>query len=204
MNTKTSLVLLLLATVLTVAGCSGVPFSTLWHFRNFGPRDLLKTDPAMIRAAVQVKDGVNVDTRTAALDVQIAFANEAPRKFSLPLVMLRKGPWVGAGTGKAEHGKHWYLFALSPEGVQSFRGMQQYLGRHLDDKGQFKQHGKVNVSVSSGRFHLNDATTQRVKDSHELFMQVRLELSPRDGFYTLYKGTIPVTAKDLKAMSEQE
>lgn len=196
MQPKTSLFLLLFVAIVAVAGCSGIPLSTMWHFRNFGPENLLQTDPTLIRAAVQLENGVHINGKSSKLDVEFKFEGEPSQKYSLPFVVLEASPWVGAGTGKADPGKHWYLFALSPEGVQAFRNMQLTLRKHLDDSGHFDEHVKVNVTVQTGHLDFGEAARKRIHEAGKMFLQIRLELSPRDGFYTLYDGHIPFT--DLK------
>lgn len=185
------LLLALLAAMVAVAGCSGVPFLTMWHFRNFGPKDLLRTDPALIRAALQLENGVDIKGKTAKLNIRIKFANESPQKYSLPLTLLKEGPSLGAGIGKGEPGKHWYLFALSPAGIRAFRDLQQVLARHLDASGHLEEHGKASLSVQTGDLDFSDAARQRMQKAGKMFLQIRLELSPEDGFYTLYKGGLP-------------
>ncbi|MDN5864736.1 MAG: hypothetical protein L0I62_05910 [Gammaproteobacteria bacterium] len=184
---------LLLAAMVCMAGCSGIPLSTMWHFRNFGPEDLLHTDPSAIRAAVQLKDGIHIKAGAAKLEIGMKFEGESPQTYHLPLKVLREGPSVGAGVGEAEPGKHWYLFALSPQGGRSFRVMQQELGLHVDASGRLKKHGEVNITVHMGQFDFGDVAMKHVKEAGKIFVQIRLELSPRDGYYTLYEGEVPYT-----------
>lgn len=185
-------ILVLVAVGITLAGCSGIPFSTLWHFRNFGPKDFLQTNPATLRVAIQLRDGVNLGDKPPELGVNVKFAGESVQKFSMPLVVLKEGPWVGAGTGKANAGKHWYLLALAATGIEAYRNLQQELNRHVDASGQLEKHGNLTISVQTNKLRFSKIAQKRLlKDGH-LFLQSRLELSPQGGFYTLYKGEIPL------------
>lgn len=61
MNTRRALqIFAFVSATLVISACAGVPFSTLWHYRNFGPKDFLKTDPSTLRAAIQLDDGVSL------------------------------------------------------------------------------------------------------------------------------------------------
>lgn len=182
--------LLLSGAILALAACAGTPFSTLWHYRNFGPRDFLETDPSALRAALQLQDGVRLGTKSPELDVKLKVAKGTPQTFVMPLTVLKEGPWVGAGTGKAETGKHWYLLALSDAGVAAYRRLQQTLNGNLDASGHFKKHGSLTVSVQTNQLRFSHAVKERLQRTGHLFLQVRLELSAKDGFYTLYKGEL--------------
>lgn len=182
--------LLLSGAILALAACAGTPFSTLWHYRNFGPRDFLETDASALRAALQLQDGVSLGTKSPELDVKLQVANGTPQTFVMPLAVLKEGPWVGAGTGKAESGKHWYLLALSDTGVGAYRRLQQTLNGDLDASGRFKKHGSLTVSVQTNQLRYSHAAKERLHKTGRLFLQVRLELSAKDGFYTLYKGEL--------------
>lgn len=182
----------------TLAACAGVPLSTMWHFRNFGPRDFLATDPSALRAALQLRDGVRLGEKPPELDVRLQFGNETAQMFAMPLTVLKEGSWVGAGTGKAEAGKHWYLLALSDKGVRAYRQLQQTLNGNLDASGHFRKHGSLTVSVQTNPLQYSDAAKERLHETGRLFLQTRLELSAKDGFYTLYKGTMKVHLKMLR------
>lgn len=184
--------MLLSGAILVLAACAGVPLSTLWHFRNFGPRDFLETDPSALRAALQLQDGVRLGTRAPELDVKLKFSGEAPKTFEMPLTVLKEGPWVGAGTGKAEAGRHWYLLALSKKGAGAYRGLQQTLNDNLDASGHFSRHGSLALTVQTNQLTFSAAAKQRLRKSGHLFMQTRLELSAKDGFHILYKGELKV------------
>ena len=181
------------AIALLLAGCSGVPSATLWHYRNFGPADFLKADPNELRAALQLEDGVDLGTKPPEVGVEVRFENRAPQSFAMPLEVLKQGPWVGAGAGKAEAGRHWYLLALSPAGVQAFRSLQRALARHVGPSGRFDRHGSLEASVATGALQFDAAARQRLRAAKKMYFQARLELSPGDGFYTLYQGYLDVS-----------
>ena len=181
------------AAMLALSACAGVPFSTLWHFRNFGPKDFLRTDPAAVRAALQLDDGVSLGNTPPALNVTLKFKNEPQQKFEMPLEVLKEGPWVGAGTEGAEKGKHWYLLALSDKGVVRYRDLQAAIAGHLDAAGRFRQHGSLGISMQTNQLQFSGAEIERLRKNHRMFMQARLELSRKNGFYTLYKGEFKVS-----------
>jgi len=181
---------LLTALAVMLVACAGAPLSTLWHYRDFGPADFLQTDPSALRAALQLRDGVSLGKNPPELDVKLQFAHEAVQTFTMPLTVLKEGPWVGAGTGKAAAGTHWYLLALSEEGIGAYRRLQQTLNRNLDASGHFGKHGSLTVSVQTNQLQSSDTAKQRLRKTGRLFLQTRLELSAKDGFYTLYKGEL--------------
>ena len=189
--------LALAAAFSTLAACAGMPLSTMWHFRNFGPKDFLQTDPSTVRAAIQLDDGVSLGSTPPELNVALKFKDEPEQKFRIPLVVLKEGPWVGAGTGKAEAGKHWYLLALSDKGVRAYRQLQQTLNGNLDAAGHFRKHGSFTVGVRTNPLRYSDAAEERLHKTGSLFLQSRLELSAKDGFYTLYKGDIKLTRQTV-------
>lgn len=189
------------AVMLMLCACAGVPFSTLWHFRNFGPKDFLQTDPAAVRAAFQLDDGVTLGNTSPELNVSLKFKGEPVQKFAMPLVVLKEGPWVGAGTEGAEKGKHWYLMGLSEKGVARYRDLQEVIARNLDASGKFKKHGSSEIAVHTGPMHFSHAEIKRLRKDDRIFMQARLELSRKEGFYTLYKGKFKVSPGMVKKMS---
>jgi len=184
--------------VLAMSACAGVPFSTLWHYRDFGPKDFLRTDPSALRAAIQLDDGVSLGGKQPRLNVDLQFKGAPAQKFSMPLKVIAQGPWVGAGTGAAVKGRHWYLMALSGKGVAEYRDLQKAIARHVDASGQIDKAGSIRIFVQTAHLRFDDAERKRLRDSGHMFMQARLELSRKDGFYTLYKGTMKVHLKMLR------
>ena len=189
------------AAMLALSACAGVPLSTAWHFRNFGPKDFLYTNPATVRAAIQLDDGVSLGSTPPVLNVTLKFKNEPQQKFEMPLEVLKEGPWVGAGRGRAEKGRHWYLLALSDKGVVQYRDLQKAMARNQDPAGRFKKHGSLEISMHTSHLQLDDAEIERLRKNDHMFMQARLELSRKNGFYTLYKGEFKVSAGMTKQAS---
>lgn len=111
----------------------------------------------------------------------------------MPLRVLKQGPWVDAGAGGAEKGRHWYLLALSADGIRNYKRLQAELAKNLEASGHFKKHGQFTIRVNTGELDYTDAARARLEKSRRQFTQIRLELSSRDGFRTLYKGDIKVS-----------
>lgn len=116
----------------------------------------------------------------------------------MPLAVLKQGAWVGAGAGKAVPGRHWYLLALSPAGIDAYRNLQGALARHVGPSGRFDEHGSLRVNVATGRLDFDAAARRRVQAAGKMYFQTRLELSPKDGFYTLYAGTLRIAPSVLQ------
>ncbi|HET7307761.1 MAG TPA: hypothetical protein VFK24_08115 [Gammaproteobacteria bacterium] len=163
--------------------------STLWHFRSFGPDDLLQVKPADVRAAVQLDNGVSL-SEPPALTVKLVFNGEPATTFQAPLGKIRAGISLGPDVGAAKTGKHWYLFALSAAGVQSFRRLQKYLRTHIGPDGNFP-HGTFTFSVNVQGLDLSGAARKRARAQGKLYLQTRLSLNQTDGFYTLFNGRFP-------------
>ncbi len=186
-------ILAFISATLVISACAGVPFSTLWHYRNFGPKDFLKTEPSALRVAIQLDDGVSLGRKPPELKAIMQYKGEAEQTFLMPLKVLEQGPWVDAGTGGAEKGKHWYLLALSDEGVKNYRRLQAELAINIDASGHFEKHGQFTIRVSTGKLEYTDAARARLDKTRRQFTQIRLELSSKDGFHTLYKGEVKVS-----------
>lgn len=55
------------------------------------------------------------------------------------------------------------------------------------------QHGSLSVRVDAGQLQFSGAERDKVKRTGRMYLQTRLELSPDDGFYTLYKGAFELS-----------
>ena len=202
MNTRHALQALAFVSVaLLTSACAGVPFSTLWHYRNFGPKDFLQTDPSALRAAIQLDNGVVLGDQPR-LDVDLQFKGESGQKFTMPLKLIAQGPWVGAGTGAAVEGRHWYLMGLSEKGAAEYRDLQKAIAGHVDASGHMDKAGSLRIFVQTGHLRFDDAEVEKLRGSRTMFMQARLVLSKKDGFYTLYKGRMTVPMKMLRAKTD--
>lgn len=191
------------APLVAVSACANVPFSTLWHYRNFGPKDFLRTNPSALRAAIQLEDGVALGNEPPHLNADLQFKGETGQKFPMPLKVVAQGPWVGAGTGAAVKGRHWYLMALTAKGAAEYRNLQKAIERHLDASGRLDKAGSFRIFVQTGHLRFDDAAARRLRHRRRMFMQARLELSRKDGFYTLYKGMMKVDLKMLPRRSNE-
>ncbi|HET6725105.1 MAG TPA: hypothetical protein VFH85_03785 [Gammaproteobacteria bacterium] len=176
----------IVAAICLLSGCAGIPISTLWHFRSFGADDLLQVNPADVRAAVQLDNGADLG-EPPDLTVELKLNGEAQRTFRARLEKLRTGAALGPGIGEEEPGKHWYLFALSADGVQSFRRLQQYLRKHIGPDGDFPD-GKLALSINVQGLDLNS----ELRAQGTLFIKTRLRLDRNDGFYTLFDGNYAI------------
>ena len=174
-----------------LSGCAGVPLSTMWHFRDFGPQNLVETDPAQVKAALRTWSGVDLNGGPPELHITFQFEGEQSQRYEMPMSLLTDN---AATQQLPDPGKglEWYVFALSPAGVKSFRDMQQMLKDHMDASGKIRPHGTLNVVISTDKMQMSPTVMGRIQNEKALPLQIRLQLSPAEGYYTMYEGEIPV------------
>lgn len=176
-----------------LSGCSGVPFATLWHFRNFGPRNLVQTDPAQVRSAVRTWPGLDLTGNAPPLQVTLHFKGAPAQNFEMPMRRLTgkaAGRLPAPGTDR-----EWYVFALTGAGVAAFRAMQRALAAQMNASGKFKQPGSLRLRVDLRDLQTSAAAKARLQVARTLPVEVRIGLSRKQGYYALYSGNLPVAKK---------
>ncbi len=163
----------------------------MWHFRDFGPRNLVETDPAQVKAALRTWSGMDLNGGAPKLKITFQLKGEPSRPYEMPMSLLAGN---AATTQLPDPGKgfEWYVFALSPAGVKSFRNMQHMLKDHMDASGKTKPHGTLAVFISTDKMQMSTAVKGHIQNEEAVPVQLRLELSPAEGYYTMYTGKIPV------------
>lgn len=180
-------------TVALLGGCAGVPWSTLWRMRDFGPADLVRLDPAHLRAAVQLPVAVDLKNGVTTLAIGLTRKDGGKKKFVLPLRRVAEGRAVDPGLPPAGDSRHWLLFRLTAEGVQSFRHLQDELHAGAD---------AYREAVISVHFDLAEASERQLAAQSAkppaLPFSLWLRLRTADGFFELFGGKIRFTFKPAK------
>lgn len=180
--------------VAALSACAGIPLSTMWHFRNFGPQNLVQTDPAQVRSALRTWSDLDLNGGAPQLHMTLQFEGEQARDFEMPMSRITGTAAAAARLPNPGTGREWYIFKLSPAGVAEFQKMQHAFESHMDASGKLEKHADLTIKFNTDRMQPSSTAKQRMQDTKKIPVEIRLELSPKDGYYTLYSGEIPVNA----------
>ena len=184
--------LMLAAVGAMLAGCVGVPLSTLWHFRNFSPKNLVQTDSAQVRGALRSWSDLDLNGGAPQMHVTLQFEGGQPQNYEMPMSLVTGKAAVAQRLPNPGLGYQWYIFALSPTGVSTFRKMQHVIEENMDASGKLKRHLTLTLEFNIDQMRPSLAANRRIQKAKKIPVQIRLELSPKEGYYTLYSGKIPM------------
>ncbi|MHC5114413.1 MAG: hypothetical protein ACYTGP_08310 [Planctomycetota bacterium] len=168
-----------------LTACAGVPLGTMLKMSSFSVEDFVKISPGQVRAAIQLDDTIRIRPDSTHLKVKVVGADGAQQAHKIPLRILRSGQSIGSDLPKAPGGRHWYRLDIAPENRPVFAELQKSMAQ-WDDRD-----GSLALEVASA-FEEQPA-------EQKLDMEIRLQLDRRDGFFTLFSGTI-----DLPTTSDEQ
>lgn len=181
--------------VSALSACGGIPLSTMWHFRNFGPKNLVQTDPAQVHTALRSWSDLDLNGGAPLLHVTLQFKGEQAQDFEMPMTRITGAAAEAEKLPDPGTGREWYLFKLSPVGVAAFRKMQHAFKSRMDASGKLEKHANLTIKFDTDQMHPSIAAKKREQKTKEIPIQIRLELSRKEGYYTLYSGKIPLSDK---------
>jgi hypothetical protein len=163
---------LLLAALLLIAGCTTVPLSTIWKLRSFGPEQLVALNPKELRAAARVDSRVTMSGVMIVVEVEPA-AGAPKRRYELKLdAPQREDPRLE----RAPAGRRWFVFALSPQGVEEFERIKR-------EYASIPKGSRGTVSVSAEEGFVPPELQKKFP------VRTDLLLEPADGYFTLIRET---------------
>lgn len=188
---------LILLPAALVAACATLPpalqRSGLEHLHAVGLEGLMHLNPVVARAAEQYPQGVTLSGKKAAARITLNFDDGSSRQFVMPLELVKAGPSLGAASGPAQPGMHWYLFRLSPKGVKVLKNLKSFLRPRMDSNGNVARLEGLHVALRNNGIDLSKAYRQRVEKSGKMPWVVRLKLTDDYGYFTVINGTVPFT-----------
>lgn len=132
---------------LAAAGCGHVPVSTMWALRSF---DSLSADPAALRAAVLIPDGLlprpDGVKVTATWGKKGQPATERKVEILLQEIGLSSEPGLA---GQRRAGARLFAFRVAPDDVPRMRALQQEVMRAKAEKRA--DYGSIGVSADACR-----------------------------------------------------
>jgi hypothetical protein len=169
------------AMLLFVAGCTGVPLSTMWKMRGFDAADFAQLDPAAVRAAIQLPEDLAVAADSVQLDVTLG-RGEGASHHAIPLREIASGRTV-AGLPAAKPGLTWRLLDVAPENLDDFRALQAAMGSRAAAPGDTTSGKGLTISVGC-RFEEAPDLADAIP------VEIRLQLDESEGLFTLFAGEI--------------
>ncbi|MGH8273953.1 MAG: hypothetical protein ACRES9_06830 [Gammaproteobacteria bacterium] len=191
----------LVVAVSTLSACSGIPLSTMWHFRNFGPKNLVQTDPAQVHTALRSWKDLDLNGGAPLMHVTLQFKGEQAQDFEMPMTRITGAAAAAEKLPNPGSGREWYIFKLSPAGVSAFRKMQQAIKKNMNASGKLKKRVTLTIKFDTDQMHPSIAAKKREQKTKKIPVQIRLELSRKEGYYTLYSGKIPLKNKKSTSAS---
>lgn len=171
----------LLGTLLTLAGCASIPLGTMWRMMNFTPQDFVALDPAELEVAIKLPDALALDDELMTFDVELyrgeGEAAELLLRETAQLESVEKGRRTITPLRPADVGRHWHVLRLPAGSHAAFRNFQHEFDRlwQLEDNtGSFR----INVSP---KFVNHDSLT----GAHEI--TVALRFAETEGWFDLVR-----------------
>jgi hypothetical protein len=163
-----------MAVALTGAGCGHMPVSTMWALRSF---DSLAVDPAFLRAAVRIPDGLL--PRPGGVKVTATWGRKGEpateRKVEIALQEASLSAEGPALTKERRAGAHLYVFRVPPDDVPRLRALQAEVARAKSVGAA--NYGSIGVSA--------DACRTRDLSAGPAYLTTFLKVSEETGWLTL-------------------
>lgn len=166
-----------------VAGCTSVPLATIWKMRSFTVDDFFALNPDDLRAAVRT------DARASygAVDINITVAPKGGEA-SHHAIRLQQAVASDARLEPPPANRHWYVFALGPEGVKVFDAVRRQVAVVR------------RIPGSSLRLGIGAQEANVPPDiAKALPMRLDLMLDPKEGWFTMVSEMRVDTTQPRKA-----
>ena len=169
--------------LLAIAGCTSIPLATMWKLRDFTVESFFAKDPAQLRVAVQVDKTMRRGPDSPKIDIRVKAASTKPICYAFALDPVDASAKSELILERPAPDRRWYVFALSPEGIDAFRKAQ----RELKIKQQEQTEIALNITLAKV---LEPAT-----DGAPFPLRIDLALDRVDGYFTLIRETTVDPAK---------
>lgn len=180
MTLRISNVFLILLALL-LGACASVPLKTAWKLRKVTPETLLSTEPADVRAAVELDRRFDLDVSRTALNMTL-LAREGPdEEVAVPLRSLATGDRVHPELPEAPPGRYWTVLGLTAEGRDRMVEVQAIARDHRDE------YSGMNIQMKA-RF--GEEISPELLSAYPVQFWVRL--TPEMGYVKLFDGRLDV------------
>lgn len=182
------LVSALLCSALLVSACSMVPMRTLLKLSTMG-QDLLTLDPRTLRVAVQHEAGLEIEEGSTHIAYVVTERSGGVTKRDFGVEVLGTGSRVDRTLPVAEADQTWSLLAVTPEGVDAMRELQEQLANRRDELAE------IQLSVTT-RFESPDDGTSSDRPAREKFpLEIWVLLEPDGKFIQLLRGSFEMESE---------
>jgi hypothetical protein len=181
----------LLALAALLAGCAGIPLSTVARMATFKPETLLDADPAELRVALDFDARMRaVFAQVPELLVSVKPADAGtfvPIDRNIPFG-LDDGDPAKLGLAPARPGRQWLVYRLDPRGATALREVQQLM-RALRDAKPKPHRGVLRIEVKL------DGVGDAFPELHDTHLESWLRITAADGFFKLWSGRVGDTGR---------
>jgi hypothetical protein len=121
-----------------LAGCASIPFSTAVRLASIKPQELAQVDPSQVRVRVSIPEGFELNVPASRLTLALGTPSGERKNVKMGLSLLqhtREHRSTGLFSGNLAVST--YVLALTPEGAQQLRSMQQFVLASNPDTFQF-------------------------------------------------------------------
>ena len=159
----------------SLAGCTSIPLSTLWKLRDFTVESFFAKDPAQLRVAVLTEKSMKRGPNAPLIDIRVKAASTKRICYAFALDPVDASQKSEVILERPAADRRWYVFALSPAGIDAFRQAQR------DAKIKRQEETEIEVGITMTKVLETDGTP--------FPMRIDLVLDRRDGYFTLIKET---------------
>ncbi|MFC0153358.1 hypothetical protein ACFFJ4_06830 [Xanthomonas dyei] len=122
-----ALVILCLASIVAMAGCTSIPLATALSLSSMSPRSLAQLDPAQLLVRVSVPVGFELNVAATRLDLQLK-ASGTSKAAAMGLTEVAVSHAVrSGGLFNRDVPVSTYLLRLTPEGSRQLQELQRFI-----------------------------------------------------------------------------
>lgn len=123
-----NLIAITLAALLLLVGCASIPLSTMLRLSALEPNKLAQVDPGEVRVRVSIPEAYELNVPESRLTLALSTEGGEERNARMGLSLLQQTrEQRSAGLFAGNLSVSTYVLALTPEGAQQMRSMQQFL-----------------------------------------------------------------------------
>ena len=128
---------LIVAAVLSLAGCASIPLSTALSLSSMSPRTLERVDPAQVRVKLSVPVGYELNVSAGRLKLALSGpSGSRTGQMGLSLLRVTRESRSG-GLFRPDIPVSTYSLALSQDGVRELRELQHFMLAGAPDEFEF-------------------------------------------------------------------
>ncbi len=168
------LVVLFLAASLLQAGCASIPLSTAIRLASLEPRTLAQVDASEVRVRVSIPAGYELNVATSSLNLSLHSPTGVKQEGELGLSLLQVTPESrSTGFFTANVPVFTYVLALTPEGVNKLRDIQEFL---LSDH------------INEFKFGVNASLAKIPRNARQITFWADVKLFANEQYFPLING----------------